>query len=64
MKPELVQRINAEFSKALQSPDTMDRLARLGVEPGRGLAADFAAMIAKDSAHWAQLIRDRKITSE
>lgn len=62
---ELAKRIHAEFAKALLAPDVVDRLAKLGAEPARpGSAADFAAMVAADSARWGQIIRARKITQE
>ena len=62
---DLARRINAEFAKALLAPEVVDRLAKLGAEPARmGPAADFAAMVAADSARWGQIIRERKITLE
>ena len=66
MEPELVRRVHAEFAKALQSAEVVERLARLGAEAARatGTPAEFAAMVAADSARWGQLIRDRRITLE
>ena len=65
LSTELGQRINEEFAKALAAPDVVERLARLGTEPARaGSPADFAAMVAADSARWGGIIRERKITIE
>ena len=62
---DLARRIHAEFAKALLAPDVVDRLAKLGAEPARaGSAADFAAVVAADSARWGQIIRERKISLE
>ena len=64
LPPEIVNRLNAEFNKAIQSQDVRDRLAKLGAEPVGGTPAQFAAMVRKDSARWGKLIKDRKITVE
>ena len=63
---DLVRRIHAEFAKALATPDVVERLARLGVDPARpgSSPADFAAMVAADSARWAALIRERRINAD
>jgi tripartite-type tricarboxylate transporter receptor subunit TctC len=61
LPPEIVNRLNAEFNKAIQSQDVKDRLAKLGAEPVGGTPAQFAAMVKKDSARWGKLIKDRKI---
>ncbi|CAB5700086.1 Argininosuccinate lyase [Delftia tsuruhatensis] len=63
MKPELVARINQAFNKAIQHPEVVASLARQGVEasPPR-TPAQFAAMVQADSARWAQVIKDNKIT--
>ncbi|MNX98861.1 Tripartite tricarboxylate transporter family receptor [compost metagenome] len=58
---DVVNRVNAEFNKAIQSQDVRDRLAKLGAEPVGGTPAQFAAMVKKDSARWGKLIKDRKI---
>jgi tripartite-type tricarboxylate transporter receptor subunit TctC len=65
LSPELVARLNAEFNKAMQSAEVQDRLAKLGAEPVSGTSPEqFAAMVKADSARWARLIKDRKITIE
>jgi len=58
---DIVNRLNSEFNKAIQSQDVKDRLAKLGAEPVGGTPAQFAAMVKKDSARWGKLIKDRKI---
>ncbi|WP_372588284.1 Bug family tripartite tricarboxylate transporter substrate binding protein [Acidovorax sp. BLS4] len=63
--PALVERIHQAFAKAMQAPDVIASLAKLGVEPARpSTAAQFAAMVQADSARWAAVIRERKITLE
>ncbi|MFN6994312.1 MAG: Bug family tripartite tricarboxylate transporter substrate binding protein [Aquincola tertiaricarbonis] len=63
LSPELVRQINAAFNKAMRAPEVGAKLAQLGAEPAAAGSPDaFAAMVAKDSQRWGQLIRDRKIT--
>ena len=63
MKPELVARINQAFNKAIQNPEVVASLARQGVEAASPRTPEqFAAMVQADSARWAQVIKDNKIT--
>jgi tripartite-type tricarboxylate transporter receptor subunit TctC len=62
---ELTAKLNAEFNAAMKSADVRERLARLGADPAPpNTPAQFAALVAADSARWAQLIRERRITAE
>ena len=63
MQPDLVNKINASFNKAIQSQDVAAALAKLGAEPAKpGTPAQFAAMVKADSARWAKIIKDNHIT--
>lgn len=65
MSADITNRVATELQRALQKPDVAERLARLGAEPVADVGpARFAAMVKADSARWAALIRDRKITLE
>ncbi|MBV8250126.1 MAG: tripartite tricarboxylate transporter substrate binding protein [Comamonas sp.] len=65
MKPELVGRINQIFNQALQNPEVVASLAKQGVEPAKAQTpAQFAAMVQADSARWAKVIKDNRITLE
>ena len=65
LSADITNRVAAEFQRALQKPDVADRLAKLGAEPVADVGpARFAAMVKADSARWATLIRERKITAE
>lgn len=60
---DVVRQINAAFNKALRAPEVGAKLAQLGAEPAAPQSPEaFAAMVAKDSQRWGQLIRERKIT--
>ena len=63
MKPELVTKINAAFNKAIQNPEVVASLAKLGAEPAKpGTPAQFESMVKADSARWAKVIKDNNIT--
>jgi tripartite-type tricarboxylate transporter receptor subunit TctC len=65
LPPEIAQRIATELQRALAKSDVAERLARLGAEPVTDAGpAKFAAVVRADSARWAALIRDRKITAD
>jgi tripartite-type tricarboxylate transporter receptor subunit TctC len=62
---DIAARIATELQRALAKPDVAERLARLGAEPVTDAGpAKFAAVVRADSARWAALIRDRKITAD
>ncbi|MBS0508787.1 MAG: tripartite tricarboxylate transporter substrate binding protein [Proteobacteria bacterium] len=63
--PALVERINQAFTKAVQAPEVAASLVKLGVEPAAASTpAQFGAMVAADSARWAAVIRQHKISLE
>ena len=64
MSPQLAKRINDEVNKVLQSPEMVSRFASLGIEPGHGSPADFAAMMATDIARWSRLAKELKLKVE
>ena len=59
----ITHRVAEELQRAMQKADVADRLAKLGAEPIADAGpAKFAAMVRADSARWAALIRERKIS--
>jgi tripartite-type tricarboxylate transporter receptor subunit TctC len=65
LSAEITNRVAAELQRALQRPDVAERLAKLGAEPVADAGpAKFAAVVKADSARWATLIRERKISAE
>ena len=62
---DITARLNAELNAAMKATEVAERLARLGAEPApANTPAQFAALVAADSARWAALIRERKISAE
>jgi tripartite-type tricarboxylate transporter receptor subunit TctC len=53
----VLDKLNAAVNRAIAQPDTKERLAQLGSEGGGGTPEDFAALIRRDSAKWADVIK-------
>ena len=62
MPADVTQKLNAEINAVLKSPEFLDRLRALGYDAAGGTPADFAKVVAADTAKWARLIKERKIT--
>jgi tripartite-type tricarboxylate transporter receptor subunit TctC len=62
LDPAIVERVNQAARRALADAEVKDRLARLGIEPTGGTPAEFARMVANDTAKWKRIIVERKIT--
>ena len=62
---DIVQRLNTEINAgADRIRNFRDRLKTLGYDAAGGTPADFARVVANDSAKWARLIKERQITAE
>jgi len=53
----VLDKLNAAANRAIQQPETKERLAQLGSEGGGGTPEQFAALIRRDSAKWAEVVR-------
>lgn len=58
----VVQRLRADFSKALHSPEVEVRLRQLGTEAVASSPAEFAALLRAEYEAQGKLIRDLKIS--
>jgi tripartite-type tricarboxylate transporter receptor subunit TctC len=59
-----LQRWNAELIKVLKSPDVVEGLAKHGLPATPGSREELMRTIARESAMWGRVIRERKITGE
>lgn len=64
LSPELARRINEEVNKVLNTPDMAVRFAGYGIEPGKGSAADFAALTRSDIERWRRVAREANVKVE
>jgi tripartite-type tricarboxylate transporter receptor subunit TctC len=53
----IVQRLNSEVNRLLQTPDLREQFAKIGVEPVGGTPEEFAATVQRDIARWSEIIR-------
>lgn len=58
----LVAQLNAAVAKALEAPDTREKLATVGCEPFRSTPDQFAALIKDDLPRWAKIVKDSGAT--
>lgn len=59
----VVTRLNAEFNRALSDTEILDRLAKLGTDPGGGTPSQLVTIVAADWAKWEKVIRERGIAA-
>lgn len=64
VRPEVVARVNAALRTALTSPDTVDALAKMGLEARPSSPAELAALLKADSERWAPLIKKIGFTAD
>jgi tripartite-type tricarboxylate transporter receptor subunit TctC len=62
--PDIVDRLNAAFIKALNDPAVAEKIRGLGAEPAPSSPQQFAAFIRSESVKWGKLIADAGIKSE
>lgn len=55
---EIVQRLNAEFNKALQTPDLSQKYQEQGARVLTGTPEDFARLIHDDRIRWGKIVKD------
>ncbi|HEY8249687.1 MAG TPA: tripartite tricarboxylate transporter substrate binding protein [Burkholderiales bacterium] len=53
----VLDKLNAAVNRAIVHPETKERLAQLGSEGGGGTPEEFAALIRRDSAKWADVVK-------
>ena len=61
---EIINRLNAEFTKATTAPDMQPRFATAGVEPLTSTPEEFAGFIRSEAARFAKVVKDAGIKGE
>jgi tripartite-type tricarboxylate transporter receptor subunit TctC len=60
----IIQRLNAEVLKALQSPDVRQKLALQGAEPLGSTPQAYGEYIQKELTHWDNVVKQTGVTLE
>ena len=53
----ILERLNAAVNAAIRSPIFVERFASIGDEPAGGTPEEFSALIRRDSARWAEVVK-------
>ena len=61
---EVVARLNAEYRKAVNSPDIRQKLIDAGIDPLQSSPEDASAYIRSETLKWAKVISEGKISVE
>ena len=57
MPADIVERLNTEVRKALDTKEARERLRPEGIEPGRLSAGEFSAFLASEVKRWAPVVK-------
>jgi tripartite-type tricarboxylate transporter receptor subunit TctC len=57
MPADIVERLNTEVRKALDSKEARERLRPEGIEPGKLSAGEFSAFLASEVKRWAPVVK-------
>jgi tripartite-type tricarboxylate transporter receptor subunit TctC len=49
--------LNRGINKGLQSPDVVEKLTKLGLDPATGTPEEFHRIVAADHAKWAPIVK-------
>ena len=58
----IVNQLQAEVAKALDTQDVKEKLAAVGCEPSKSTPEQFAALIKEDLPKWARIVKDSGAT--
>jgi len=60
---DIVTRLNAEISKAIQTPVMQERMAGEGLEPGGGPPQRFQEVLKRDVPKWQKVVKEANVKS-
>ncbi len=61
---DIIQRLNVESAKIINSPEVADKFLKQGVEPKTGTPEQFGDLVKSEVVRWAKVIRDAGIKAE
>jgi len=64
MSKPVVDALNRGITKALQSPDVVEKLTKIGMDPATGSADDFTKIFVSDYAKWGPVVKASGFTSD
>jgi tripartite-type tricarboxylate transporter receptor subunit TctC len=64
MTKPVVDTLNRGINKALQSPDVVERLSKIGMDPATGTPDDFLRILVTDYAKWGPVVKASGFTTD
>lgn len=64
VRPEVIERVNAEVGKFMRSPEVVSQLNKVGLDAMPTTAAEFAKFVKVEHDKWGRVIRAAKIKAE
>ena len=64
VRPEVIERVNAEVVKFMRSPEVVSQLNKVGLDGGAGTPAEFAKFVRAEYEKWGRVIRAANIKAE
>ena len=61
---DIIERLNSEITKVMQTPETRERLLAVGGEPMSGTPEQAAEFVRSEFARWGKVIKDAGIRAE
>jgi tripartite-type tricarboxylate transporter receptor subunit TctC len=61
VKPDIIDRLNGEFTRALNAPDTREKLSKVELEAKPTTPAETAKFVRAEYERWAKVIKDAGI---
>ena len=60
----MIDTLNRGINKALASPDVVERLTKLGMDPATSTPEEFARIVASDYAKWGPIVKASGFTAD
>jgi tripartite-type tricarboxylate transporter receptor subunit TctC len=60
----IVERLNAEVSRAIRDRNLIGKLAALGISPAGGTPGEFQRQIATEIRNWTEIARSANLKAE
>ena len=60
----VIDTLNRGINKALASPDVVERLTKLGMDPVTSTPEEFARIVASDYAKWGPIVKASGFTAD
>ncbi len=64
VKPEIIERVNAELVALMQVPEMKSQLAKVGLDAATSTPREFAKFVRAEMEKWARVIKDANIRAE